>query len=330
MALRNRLVADKTIIWVTPTKVNTVLAPWAGRSSYSIADYAAVMKEVAAFFGDYLVDAHEIPNWLSYVTQDGIHANDRGYQVYANLIAPTIRQAIKERTQSNRKYYEDDLQSAGYPLITEVDGRVFDIKLYKSIDPAVLSSLYTGYKLWTAKSFNGDWQVYRAYQQNNQILSAELDNNDRFVITCSEPHNLAIADLIAIRNFDTLLDGFYQVFSVDEYSVTVYGDSTITQYLIDNTLSELSGELFEFQPLRFSSYTDLLNYSPRQPWVDQSYYSVRGIENANSCFTMYEFAKKFSALYQKDATDFQEKAWNLVPLYIENYAYSVNINGSQV
>ena len=281
-ALRNRLPKEKIIVWITPTPVNSNLATWAQNSSNSIADYARAMKEVARQFGDYLVDAHSIPNWLSYINQDGVHASQQGYQVYANTIIPVLKQAIRDRIKSDKKYYEDDLHSAGYPLVTEVDRQYFDISLYKDIDSNVLSGLYTGYRLWVAKDFNNDWQVYRAYQQDNILLSAELDINDKFVITCSKPHNLSIADLIAVRNFDDALNGFYQIFQVSENTITVYGDSDTTTYLLNNSVTDLSGELFDFQKLRFTSLSELENAVPRHNWNSTYIYSVKGVYTANS------------------------------------------------
>ena len=287
-ALRNGLPVSKIIIWITPTQVNTDLATWARNTTHPVSEYARVMREVSREFGDYLVDAYAIPNWLSYVTQDGVHATQLGYQAYSAAIAPVIKQVIRNRTRAEKKYYEDDVQSAGFPLMSEVDGQVFDISRYKSIDSAILNGLYSGYRLWVAKDFNADWQVYRAYQQNNLILSADVDVDNRFVLTCSQPHNLSTADLIAVRNFDTVLDGFYQVFQVSEYTITVYGDADTTSYLLNNTVTDLAGNLFDFQKLRFATLDKAKAITPKHNWNDEDLIFIDTIDDDCGSYAVFK------------------------------------------
>ena len=287
LALRNRLSVDKTIIWVTPTPVNPALATWAQTSVHQISEYAEVMRDLAWQSGDYLVDAYKIPNWLSYLTVDGVHPSQLGYQTYAVTIAVVVKQAIRNRTRAAKRYYEDDLQTAGYPLLSEVDGQVFDITNYRSISSSIRDSLYSGYRLWVAKDFNTSWQVYRAYLADNVIQAAELDVDNKFVLSCSKTHNLSVDDLIAIRDFDTTLDSFYQVAAVTANTITVYGDSATTTYLLNNTVEERVGQLFDFQKLRFSTLSAARATTPKHNWSNSDILFIDTIDDDCGNFAVY-------------------------------------------
>jgi len=325
--LRTRLGNEKKIVWVTPTEVNSTVATWEPLLETPLIGYVEVMKSVAAKYGDYVADSRRIKNWKLFIDIDGVHPIQAGYTKLVNeVIVPTVRQVLIDSTKSSKPRYEDDLQTGGYALVDEVDSRYFDISKYRDLN--IIDDLYTGYKLWVAKDFDRDWQVFSTYLQgDNQVIKAELDNDSRFTLTTTKAHNLVANDLVAIRNFDTVLDGFYQVFRADKYTFTVTGDTLTNPYLLNNIIEDRTGELFDFTRLRFNSYQDLQNYKPKRAWLDRFFYSIQGIEDANGCWTVYDFAVKWAPLYNQSVTEFEAKAYNILPVYLSNRPFNVVIDG---
>lgn len=277
LELRKRLDYSKHIIWLPPTPVLPSIATWTTQIQYPFSAYVDVMREIARQFGDYFADTSVIPNWSSYITVDGVYPSQQGYQALVDqVLYPMVRQALYDKTRAKKKYYEDDLRTGGYPLVTDVDYQFFDLRNYRNISSTVLKSLYTGFRLWVAKDFNKDWQVYRAFVQGNIITTISHDANNKFVITCSELHELSIGDLIAINNINTTFDGFYVITAVTDYTITVTGTVDTDSILLEADLENLEGELVDFQKLRFSNVLEFQNTRPKHEWFTDYHYSVVG------------------------------------------------------
>lgn len=273
--LRKRLPAQKIVIWLTPTPIytgltNIVALPdprleWARK--VDINNYVIAMRQVARLYGDYLADATNIPNWFSYLTEDGIHPNQEGYRVLVDtVLAPRVREAVRDLARRKLKKYEDDIISAGYVNRNDVNELIFDITQYVPTT-ARLESYYTGYKIWVAKNYDKDWQVYRLHQHDLKVIAAEPDLDSRFTFVCDRPHNLKVNDAVAIRNINSVIDGFYQIYQADELTFTVFGTEEKIRYLDGNDVAGESGELFAFVKMRFASIKQRDLAEPVHGWL---------------------------------------------------------------
>lgn len=273
--LRKRLPAQKIIVWLTPTPINTNLTnnialldprlDWARR--VDVGSYAAVMRQVARQYGDYLADATAIPNWFSYLTEDGIHPNQEGYRVLVDtVLAPQVRAAIRDLARRRLKKYEDDVISAGYVNRYDVNDLIFDITQYTP-GAEILDQYYTGYRIWVAKNYNRDWQVYRLYQPDITVIEAQLELDSRFTFICNLPHGLKAGDVVAVRNINPVLDGFYQIYTSDEISFTVFGTEEKILNLSRNDIAGQSGQLFIFIPMRFADLVSRDRAEPVGGWL---------------------------------------------------------------
>lgn len=287
--LRRRLPAQKIIVWVTPTPVNLELTNVIGipdprldvLRENPLENYIITMRRVAKQFGDYCVDTSSIPNYQNYLNVDGMHPTEPGYRaLIEHAIAPVVRNAVRDLAKRKIKEYQDDVVSAGYVNKELVDELIFDITAYEP-NAATLNRYYTGYKIWVAKTFNKDWQVYRANSTPLTVVGAAGDLDSKFSFIFDQAHDLKPNDIIAVRNFDSLLDGFYQVISTDEFGAMVFGTESKMQLLTRSDIVDRSGELFVFTSLRFDTPAMRDAGTPYGGWLDSDVIFVDDIGFGN-------------------------------------------------
>jgi hypothetical protein len=271
-ALRNRIATDKVVVWVTPTRINVDIdaTKLITGEHPSIGLYATDVRNICAEYGDILADAYNIENWTTYLGTDGRIPNQQGYNVYANdVLAPALRIALRRLVKRNYRDYEDDLVTAGYVNVNDVDYELFDINQYANIDSTVLESLYTGFNLWCAKDFQNNWQVYRAYVTNSLVIECLADLDNKITFTTDSAHGLVGGDMFAVRYFDDAVDGFYQVLETTSTSITVFAKDSV--YLAvsksGTTLVSLTGQLIDFQSMRFDSKVQRKLATPKHGWL---------------------------------------------------------------
>lgn len=315
--MRKRLTSDKIIVWVTPTPVdrNNLLTDWSNTGTNDVGPYARVMKEVAQEFRDYVADCNKIENFVSYLDADGVHPTQQGYELMVNtVIVPTIKQAIRDRIRSARKYYEDDLQTAGYVSLDDVDAQVFDISDYANIPTEILAALTTGYRIWVAKDFDKDWQVYRAFLNSVLITDVVADIDNKIQLTTDVEHGLTVGEMIAIRSVSSLIDGFYQVLTAEALTFTLIATQAAYDELVEVGLADLSGQIFDFQPLRFASLEHVKAANPKHGWL--SYDRVNNVQTVTDLIWVDEYGDK--------------GIWAVFLPEITNYSYALRRDISNV
>ena len=263
--IRNRLPNSITVIWQLPvlddSNTNTaVIAP----GTNDLSAYQRAMSSIALEYGDFVVDITKFDSYRSLFSVDGIHPTQEGYKrIVEQGLVPIIQQAIDGKIASSMRYYEDDLRSAGYARLDEVDKFIYDISDTSGIDSSWLADLETTTRIWVAKTYNRDWQVYRVYVNNLVITSARADLNNKLVFTCDNLHYVNALDVVAVRNLDTSINGFYQVVSVSDYEFTVIKRGLASNFKVTNA----SGQLLDMQILRFATYEDLTAHKPKHGWI---------------------------------------------------------------
>ena len=267
IALRERLPKDKIVIWQTPVKIDvesqyTQFAP-IGTNDLSL--YAKAMREVSNEYGDYLADVYNLTELKNYLSLDGIHPNQEGYRLINDqILSPLVKSIIEDQIRGKYKLYEDDIQSAGFVNIDEINSQVFDIRNYATFDSTLLLNLYNGYKIWVAKDFNNNWQVYRAYISPVKIIAARSDLDNKLILVCDSAHECQIGDMIAVRGVDTMVDGFYPIFTVTETEICVIKSGIANNFAVDNR----QAELIDFEKLRYSNLTELYSHVPKYGFLE--------------------------------------------------------------
>ena len=191
---------------------------------------------------------------------------------------------------------ETDIKTAGYVHLDDVDGRLFNINDYSSLTASILAGIETGYRLWVAKDFDEDWQVYLISEAANSVVAIEYALDDKIQITTFYEHGLQTNDVIAVRSFnDSRFDGFYKVLTANsptQFIVTINED--LIQYVIGGII-EGSGELFTLQKSRYRTLTardnDIVKTSweaGNRVWVDN---------NGNNTWAVYDFVSSVKGNY---------------------------------
>jgi len=155
--------------------------------------------------------------------------------------------------------------TAGYVNLADVDATLFDIREYTTLNN-ILYNVGAGYKIWVAKDFAGDWNVYRVNETDNFVTEMSYALNGLALITTYGSHNFAIGDVVAIRNFDTDFDGFYRVFDLDTsntfYVVAARNAATLQK------LSAVTGSglLFHLESMRVDNSSGIISKEPLTKW----------------------------------------------------------------
>ena len=165
-------------------------------------------------------------------------------------------------------HYETDIQTAGYVNINDVNTTIFDIGNYAELS-ANIGKLGIGYTVWAAKDVTNNWNIYRVTETGLNVTQVAYNVDNIGTVTVNRPHTLSYGDIIAIKGFDTRVDGVYQVYNaVNAYSfdVVFYGQN-ITQIKSAMSITG-SGPLFTLQSSRIKTATDLNSITPLQGWLD--------------------------------------------------------------
>lgn len=159
---------------------------------------------------------------------------------------------------------EQQLPTAGYVRPSDVDAIIFDLSDISTIDN-IISNVGSGYTIWTAKDFSNDWNVFRVSETSvdcNTISNAL----DGFIqLSFSAYYTFEVGQIIAIKNFSTVFDGFYQVDAVlDLQNILVSYSGNLNGFV----QATGSGLTFILESVRFSAASDISSFTPLNAWLD--------------------------------------------------------------
>lgn len=170
-------------------------------------------------------------------------------------------------TRSSDSIYANDITSAGYPNLNDVDATVFDITDTAALN-ALVPSLYTGFTLWVAKDSTQDWNVYRLAENDTTVIDVLYQLNGYAQFTMSDKHNLSVNDIFAVKGFSQTVDGFYTVIRKDDYTVFVATSSVLNSSLLVTPEITGNGLLFKLRSSRINTQTDIISITPAIGWND--------------------------------------------------------------
>ena len=192
--------------------------------------------------------------------------------------------------------YDNDIPTAGYVSIDDVDATIFDLADYKNLD-SILYSIGSGYTIWTAKDFQRDWNVYRLTETDTHVVEVTNSLDNYITFRTDVYHKLAANDVVMIRNFSLLFDGFYQIYKVID--LTRFMVKYVGTTLEGITTVESDGILFTLDSLRFQYMEDTRQYHPphgwragEKVWIDNdaatTYVQGQPIETESGTWKVYE------------------------------------------
>lgn len=163
--------------------------------------------------------------------------------------------------QGRPPYREDNILVAGYVDPADVDATIFDIQNLASSD--LLVDIYPGYVVWCALDYTRNWNVFRVVDTG--LAFKEVSNllDQRLMIEFKDIHLLSVDDVVAVKNFSQLIDGFYRVESIPEIDAIVV---TSVKSLLGFTSTTGDGVFYKLTSLRFSSIEDSVKFNPQNNW----------------------------------------------------------------
>lgn len=164
------------------------------------------------------------------------------------------------------------LPTAGYVNIDDVDLTVFNITDTSSLDQN-FDKIEAGSSIWIAKVNDYDWDIDRVNSVPGAILHVCDNLNGTSRVIFSQDHNLVAGQLLIIKQFDSEVDGVYQVLSVQDVNTV----NIAFQFAGDRTVADGQGLGFTLQTMRVAQPSDVVNlpYSNdllpgARVWVDKN------------------------------------------------------------
>jgi hypothetical protein len=165
--------------------------------------------------------------------------------------------------QDNLNYQSDTILSAGYVDLDDVNGTIFDIQDLAASE--LLVDVYPSYVIWCALDYQRDWNVFRV--NDSGLTFKEISNvlDQQLMIEFHEIHELSVGDVVAVKNFSDLLDGFYQVKYVTAIDTIVV---TTAKSLVGFDSTTGDGIFYKLTSLRFANIEESVKFTPRDNWRD--------------------------------------------------------------
>ena len=186
------------------------------------------------------------------------------HAVYKTAVTPWSPPFLLNRTDNSVR--TDDIQTAGYPSLDEVDYTIFDLSRISTLQGDI-NNIGIGTTIWTAVNYNQTWDVYRITDTGARVVNLANALDNRIQITTNGYHGLAIEDIVLLKNID-VYEGFYKVVQINslESFTIVYGGSLVgfsSQAASDTPLYKLTS-------LRYDYASELADAMPTGGWTANS------------------------------------------------------------
>ena len=172
--------------------------------------------------------------------------------------------------RNDSSVYENDINTAGYVRPIDTDIQIFDIIKYNDLTNQI-NSIGSGTKIWAAKdNITTSWMVYRVSYTGASVTQVAFNVGVTATVTTDNTHGRAYGDYVVIKDFDSRVDGVYQVYSiVDTFSFTVIVPTVagVTSIAAAGTITG-KGPLFNLLPVRLKTATDVNAITPTNGWID--------------------------------------------------------------
>ena len=229
------------------------------------------------------------------VTYSSLYNYNQG--LYDSASVPFVSPFLLNRT--NASVITDDIQTAGYANLEDVDYTIFDLSDLTTFSGNV-QQVGTGETIWTAKNYNQEWDVY--YVTGLRCNATEIVNalNGQLTIVTDVDHKLAVGDSFVMQAGsagiltvglvgEEYFLGFYRVVSVESafsFTVDFSGDLTGFSRLIVNS------PIYKLESLRKDRASQIIDFTPvdgwktnNKVWVNYETSDAWGVYNKSEPFT---------------------------------------------
>jgi hypothetical protein len=175
------------------------------------------------------------------------------------------------QNRDSASVYENDIRTAGYVNLDDIDATIFDIQNYQELD-AVVSKVISGYTIWVAKDITRDWNVYRADETQIRVTNITYELDSFVTLKTSRPHGLVAGDMFIVKGVSTEVDSFYVVTRTNAINTIFAAIDPKSEATLKVAASypgiEADGAFYKLSSLRKSSLSAAADYTPEHGWID--------------------------------------------------------------
>ena len=179
----------------------------------------------------------------------------------ASNLSSTSTSLCSNRTNDQ---YSTDLPTAGYVNLADIDYQIFDITTTTTVP-----TLAVGNKIWVAKDFTKNWNVYRVNSTSLTATTLTYTLDSYAQLTFNTTHSFSVGDTFVLQSFNSNYhyNGLYQVVGVPTTSsVTIVLQSTTEVVGAGGHISGL-GSVYQLKSMVINSYSQIASITPPGGWA---------------------------------------------------------------
>ena len=202
--------------------------------------------------------------------------NTNVYKSSGEYLAKILRAKNIEEADSFKP-----LPVAGFVNLDDVDATIFNLTDYETLT-TIVNNIGIGYKIWVARDFDKNWNVYRASLVNGYIFGLRYNIDDLVEVIFDREHGLSVNDLIVIKNFEPQFDGVYQVDSIIDstrFYIRLYQN---LQQMKDTQAYAGVGILFKLTSSKIETLNDVETIRPVAGWLPNDKIWVNSLDSKQS------------------------------------------------
>lgn len=192
------------------------------------------------------------------VVYSSVYTESQG--VFKTAATPWAPPFLMNRTAGSN--YSEDIKSAGYVNIEDIDKTIFNLSNLGGIS---IADIGVGTTIWTANDYQQNWNAFRVCATPSSVIRISNNLNSRISVQTNVFHGLSVNDTVLMQDMGEF-SGFYQVVQVTDLS------NFIVAYKGDLNLTGFSNRTIENAPIyklvsqRFTYASDIAAATPATGW----------------------------------------------------------------
>ena len=228
------------------------------------------------------------------VIYSSLYTSDTG--LYKTAATPWNAPFLMNRTATSN--YAEDVQTAGFVNIEDIDYTVFDLSDLTTLN-ASINSIGVGSIIWTAKDYNQSWNIFRVGATPANIIKISNTLDEKLLIECDTFHGLSKNDTILITA-SAEFSGFYKIAQINNItSFTIIYNSVFSLNGFNNRTFDGS-PIYKLSSQRFAYASAIADNTPLDGWRvnDKAWVNYNGSDNDWAVYNKSEPWEINSALPQ--------------------------------
>jgi hypothetical protein len=216
-------------------------------------------------------------NRVSYESQfvsDGLYKTSTTNWTSPFLLTRNTDQLIVRNQDSD---FSNDIKTAGFVNIEDVDYTVFDINDISTLNDNI-DNIGTNSVIWVAKDFNLDWNVYTLEAIKCLVTKVSNALNGRITVTTDKFHGLSVNDVVMLFGVEQF-NGFYRVLTISSLNTFVV---EFTNRLSGFNSQIYEGGIYKLKSLKVDTPSDIITLKNATQWKNNNKVWVENTTTTNT------------------------------------------------